>query len=118
MSLAVPLAELMEFPQSLPRKWLWAFSDRVGSAGGSLATQEGPRGVPAGRNHDHSWGDDGSVGYKDGVYREEEEGGRERKHGTQFLIKRQNIPFSRQSWVRVLVQPKYCVSEEFKKKSI
>ena len=63
----------MEFLQSLPRKWLWAFSDRVGSAGGGLATQ-GVHGRVPGQNHDHGGGMMCLLTKKDGVYREGEEG--------------------------------------------
>lgn len=65
----------MEFLQSLPQKWLWAFSDRVGSAGGGLAPQEG---TWAGTMTMAAGGMMGLLATKAGMYREEEEG---RKRG-------------------------------------
>lgn len=107
MSLAVPLADRWSFRSpclesgSGPSQTEWGQQVEVwlhrGSTGGYL-----------GRNHDHSWGDDGSVGYKRwGVQgRGGRKGGREAGCRTKrFILKRIDTIFQAKLGKRFLYSP-------------
>ena len=97
----------MEFLQFLPQKWLWAFSDRVGSAGGGWL-HRGSTGGYLGRNHDHGGGMMGPLATKAGMYREEEEGRKEGEAGcrtNRFILKRIDTIFQAKLGKRFLYSP-------------